>query len=154
MSSAPTARPCGFASTVRARCRCRCRWPFTMLMTFSGPYGDHGFSYRRFPVVMMVTGGIGVTPAISMLKVCLCLFAWLQSLDPCLWQDIYRVGDLTASQRAGLPHCIKAVYMTCVARFVHFLFNLPRALWQMDHSVGNRVRMVRGGLRCSIPALD
>ncbi len=34
-----------------------------------GPYGDLNMNYRRYPVLLLVSGGIGVTPAMGILKV-------------------------------------------------------------------------------------
>lgn len=34
-----------------------------------GPYGYLGFNYRRYGVLFLVGGGIGVTPVVSLLKV-------------------------------------------------------------------------------------
>ena len=33
-----------------------------------GPYGVHDFNYRRYPALMLVGGGVGITPVIGMLK--------------------------------------------------------------------------------------
>eukprot|EP00978_Attheya_sp_CCMP212_P033940 scaffold139774_cov59-Attheya_sp.AAC.1 len=55
-----------------------------------GPYGYLKFNYRRYEVLMLAGGGIGITPIISMLK------------------DIY--GEKGSDQ----PHCIKHVYVVWV----------------------------------------
>jgi predicted ferric reductase len=67
-----------------------------MWIRVDGPYGDHGLNYRRFPTVMLIAGGIGITPAVSLLK------------------DVYRLGDLAASDKAGPPHCIESIYVVWV----------------------------------------
>lgn len=67
-----------------------------------GPYGTHNLNYRRYPVIMLVGGGIGITPAVSILK------------------DIYRVGDYPGApnrqtMRAGAPpHCVEGIYCVWV----------------------------------------
>ena len=38
------------------------------LIRFEGPYGLHNFNYRRFPILFMSGGGIGITPIIGILK--------------------------------------------------------------------------------------
>ena len=49
------------------------------------------FNYRRYPVVMLAAGGIGITPALGMLK------------------DMYDF-NLPASEQKTLPHCMQTVY--------------------------------------------
>lgn len=68
--------------------------------TNAGPYGNHRLTYRRFPVIVLVSGGIGVTPLISICK------------------DIYRVGDL--QNRAPAPHVIEAIYCAPLSLFRPF----------------------------------
>jgi NAD(P)H-flavin reductase len=64
-----------------------------------GPYGRHDFNYRRFPCVMLVGGGVGITPVIGMLK------------------DLYNVGVYSHAERDRvIPHCIEAVYAVWVMR--------------------------------------
>jgi len=57
-----------------------------------GPYGGHPFNYSRFPVLVLVCGGVGVTPVISMIK------------------DIYRYGDINASSKKKATW-VEKVYM-------------------------------------------
>ena len=40
-----------------------------MLIRVDGPYGNLDFNYRRFPIFVLVAGGIGVTPLMGILKV-------------------------------------------------------------------------------------
>ena len=56
-----------------------------------GPYGNLHFNYRRYPVILLASGGIGVTPTMGILK------------------DLYRVGDVNPKKKAA-PHTIEAVY--------------------------------------------
>lgn len=41
-----------------------------------GPYGNQRINYRRFPVLLLISGGIGITPCIGILK------------------DMYRTGNV------------------------------------------------------------
>jgi predicted ferric reductase len=34
-----------------------------------GPYGNMNVNYQRFPVLLLIAGGIGITPIIGILKV-------------------------------------------------------------------------------------
>jgi respiratory burst oxidase len=64
-----------------------------------GPYGNHKLNYRRYPVSLMVGGGIGISPVIGMVK------------------DIYNVGDLSSIDQATIPpHCIDNIYVVWVMR--------------------------------------
>ena len=64
---------------------------------FDGPYGCQDFNYRRYPVLLLVGGGIGITPILGMLK------------------DIYRVGNYSKAEGRNVkPHCMQAVYVTWV----------------------------------------
>lgn len=60
-----------------------------------GPYGNLRFSYFRYPRIFMVVGGIGVTPAIGLLK------------------DIYRTGELseTAQSFRRVVRIMKVVWV-------------------------------------------
>lgn len=55
-----------------------------------GPYGYLNFNYRRYGILLMVGGGIGITPIISLLR------------------DIY------GTNRSEKPHCIRTVYVVWV----------------------------------------
>lgn len=55
----------------------------------------HDFNYRRYPVVMLCGGGIGVTPVMGILK------------------DLYHVGEFAKQLGHVTPHVIEAVYVTC-----------------------------------------
>ena len=58
-----------------------------------GPYGRHDFNYRRYPVVMLVGGGVGVTPVMGLLR------------------DIYNVGEYSREEAAHIRHhAIESVY--------------------------------------------
>jgi predicted ferric reductase len=62
-----------------------------------GPYGYHKLNYRRYPVLLMVGGGVGITPVIGIVK------------------DLYNVGDLSAQDRSTVPaHCIEGIYVVWV----------------------------------------
>lgn len=60
-----------------------------------GPYGNLRFSYFRYPRIFMVVGGIGVTPAIGLLK------------------DIFRTGELseTAQSFRRIVRVMKLVWV-------------------------------------------
>jgi len=64
-----------------------------------GPYGVHDFNFRSFPSIMMVGGGVGITPVIGMLK------------------DIYNVGNFSKLEsKKVIPHALKTVYAIWVIR--------------------------------------
>lgn len=65
-----------------------------------GPYGVHDFNFRKFPRMMLVGGGVGVTPVIGMLK------------------DLYNVGNYSETERYRvLPHVVDIVYAVWVCRY-------------------------------------
>ena len=69
----------------------------TTYIRVDGPYGLHDFNFRRFPVMLLVGGGVGITPVMGMLK------------------DIYNVGRYTETERKRvLPHCVEMVYAVWV----------------------------------------
>lgn len=60
---------------------------------YDGPYGKMEFEFRRYPVCVLVGGGVGITPVLGMLK------------------DVYNYGRLAqAQQRTTIPHRIQTVY--------------------------------------------
>lgn len=59
------------------------------LIRCDGPYGDLSFNYRRYGNLLLVAGGIGITPIISVLK------------------DIF--GEDESSKRNNPRHCVKHV---------------------------------------------
>jgi len=61
-----------------------------------GPYGDHGLNYRRFPSLLLVSGGIGITPTVSLLK------------------DVYRLGDLSPDMKKGPPSLVEVIFVVWV----------------------------------------
>lgn len=66
-----------------------------------GPYGVHDFNYRKYPTMVLVGGGVGITPVIGMLK------------------DIYNVGNYSAKERRHvLPHVVDVIYAVWVVRTV------------------------------------
>eukprot|EP00038_Savillea_parva_P018065 m.22326 g.22326 ORF g.22326 m.22326 type:complete len:1212 (+) comp3975_c0_seq2:424-4059(+) len=80
-----------------------------------GPYGYLNFSYRRYGVLLLAGGGIGVTPVMSLLA------------------DIYGEG------RSHLPHCMQRVCVVWVMPYATEaeLF-LTRLLHYVDVSRSNR----------------
>jgi len=65
-----------------------------------GPYGLHDFNFRRYPVVMLVGGGVGITPVIGMLK------------------DVYNVGSYgNIEKHHVIRHAIETVYAVWVMRY-------------------------------------
>ncbi|KAL3806863.1 hypothetical protein ACHAXA_004574 [Cyclostephanos tholiformis] len=61
------------------------------LIRVDGPYGNLSFNYRRYGSLVLVGGGIGITPLISIIK------------------DIYEKGE--AKQFKKLSHCMKNVHL-------------------------------------------
>jgi len=57
-----------------------------------GPYGHLKLNYRRFPVLVLVAGGIGMTPVMGILR------------------DMFRIGDIDPKARQH-RHCVEAVYV-------------------------------------------
>jgi predicted ferric reductase len=64
------------------------------LIRSDGPYGDLSFNYRRYGSLVLVGGGIGITPLISILK------------------DIY--SDSGAARKNKPSHCIRQVCLVWV----------------------------------------
>ncbi len=62
-----------------------------------GPYGNLNINYKRFPVLLMISGGIGITPVMGILK------------------DLYRCGDL-ADQDKPIAHTVEDVYLVWVVQ--------------------------------------
>ncbi|PRP76058.1 ferric reductase-like transmembrane protein [Planoprotostelium fungivorum] len=64
------------------------------LIRVDGPYGNMNVHTRRHPIVVMVAGGIGITPVFGILR------------------DAYRTGHLSKSQADTIPrHCIREVHL-------------------------------------------
>jgi len=69
----------------------------SLWLRVDGPYGNHNLNYRRYPNLMLVAGGVGITPILGIVK------------------DIYRVGDMTSDMRRLIrPHCMQAVHVVWV----------------------------------------
>eukprot|EP00808_Paulinella_micropora_P028411 g44266.t1 len=68
-----------------------------------GPYGYHDVQYNRYPLLVLVGGGVGVTPVVGLLKA------------------IYGVGKDLPPNEARRPrfHCNEAVYMVWVMQKAH-----------------------------------
>eukprot|EP00804_Cyclotella_cryptica_P026232 CCRYP_009796-RC/>CCRYP_009796-RC protein AED:0.05 eAED:0.05 QI:1240/1/1/1/0.85/0.75/8/145/833 len=64
------------------------------LIRCDGPYGDLSFNYRRYGNLLLVAGGIGITPIISVLK------------------DIF--GDAKNSKSTTPRHCVKHVTLVWI----------------------------------------
>lgn len=76
-----------------------------------GPYGVHDFNYRRYPVLVLVGGGVGITPVMSMLK------------------DIYNHGDYSENEMLNQrPHCMSVVHAVWVMRYGLATVMIPRWL--------------------------
>jgi NAD(P)H-flavin reductase len=72
----------------------------TTYIRIDGPYGLHDFNFRRYPVVVLVGGGVGITPVLGMLK------------------DLYNVGDLPQSEKTVIKtHVIDTVHAVWVLRY-------------------------------------
>ena len=72
----------------------------TTYIRIDGPYGLQDFNYRRYPVLVLVGGGVGITPVLGMLK------------------DLYNCGDLTKSERSSVQrHAIHTVHCVWVLRY-------------------------------------
>ena len=63
------------------------------LIRRDGPYGVHSFDYRRYGVVVLVGGGVGIAPIIGILK------------------DIYADHDDSAADSEVPPHNVECVYV-------------------------------------------
>lgn len=62
-----------------------------------GPYGlSKDFKYRRYPVILLGAGGIGVTPIMGILK------------------DVYDIGVSDQERRHAEPHAINTIYFLWV----------------------------------------
>jgi predicted ferric reductase len=67
------------------------------LIRVDGPYGNLSFNYRRYGSLVLVGGGIGITPIISIIK------------------DIYEKGE--AKRPKKFSHCIKNVHLIWIMPF-------------------------------------
>jgi len=95
-----------------------------------GPYGVHHFNYRRYGVLILVGGGVGITPVIGMLK------------------DLY--GGYGENDHRGPadfapPHCIKQVYV---------LWIMPHATETEAFSDTLASHSLAARSNVSLPALD
>ena len=57
-----------------------------------GPYGTLNLNYRRYPVIVLVAGGIGITPILGILK------------------DIYRIGKLSPQDRKSAVEQVHLIW--------------------------------------------
>ncbi len=67
------------------------------LIRVDGPYGNLSFNYRRYGSLVLVGGGIGITPIISIIK------------------DIYEKGEVKKPSKSS--HCIKNVHLIWIMPF-------------------------------------
>jgi predicted ferric reductase len=58
-----------------------------------GPYGNLTIDYQRYPVILLIAGGIGITPIMGILK------------------DLYRVGDLSEKHPKTANFVVQAVHL-------------------------------------------
>jgi len=75
-----------------------------MWVRTDGPYGNHNINYRRFNTLILISGGIGVTPIMGFIK------------------DIYRYGDREPDAKAKLSN-LQKVYMIWTVQ------NMEQYLW-------------------------
>jgi len=67
-----------------------------------GPYGNTKCDIRRYPVILLVGGGVGITPILGILS------------------DLFNQGDLSEAERRSVPrHCIESIYTVWVGRHAH-----------------------------------
>ena len=73
----------------------------TLWVRADGPYGEIRMDYRRYPILLLAAGGVGITPVIGIVK------------------DVYRVGDIPSSDRqAKKSHCIEDIWLLwCMPSF-------------------------------------
>ena len=67
------------------------------LIRVDGPYGNLTFNYRRYGSLVLVGGGIGITPIISIIK------------------DIYEKGEVKRAKNNS--HCMKIVHLLWIVPF-------------------------------------
>jgi len=70
----------------------------SMWIRTDGPYGNQKINHRRFPVLMLVAGGIGVTPTIGILK------------------DVFRYGELDTSAKVRHKSITEKVFFIWVVQ--------------------------------------
>jgi predicted ferric reductase len=67
------------------------------LIRVDGPYGNLTFNYRRYGSLILVGGGIGITPIISIMK------------------DVYEKGDVNHIKKTS--HCMKNMHLIWIMPF-------------------------------------
>ncbi len=67
-------------------------------MRVDGPYGSYSLNYLRYSHIVLVSGGIGVTPAVAMLR------------------EVYRVHGDYSNASPLPPHLIKCIHFVWVVK--------------------------------------
>jgi len=80
----------------------------SMWIRTDGPYGNHNINYRRFPILLLCAGGIGITPTIGILK------------------DVYQYGELDPKAKAHHKSVTEKVY------FIWVVQSMAQYVWFAD----------------------
>jgi len=102
-----------------------------MWIRTDGPYGNHRINYRRFPVLILGAGGVGITPIIGILKDCYrtgdidpkakphrflvekVFLVWaIQKMEQYWWFSDELNAFWEASQQPGMPTLELFIYVT------------------------------------------
>eukprot|EP00462_Mataza_sp_D1_P000106 CAMPEP_0175088646 /NCGR_PEP_ID=MMETSP0086_2-20121207/356_1 /TAXON_ID=136419 /ORGANISM="Unknown Unknown, Strain D1" /LENGTH=975 /DNA_ID=CAMNT_0016361087 /DNA_START=444 /DNA_END=3371 /DNA_ORIENTATION=- len=95
----------------------------SLLVRVDGPYGNHRFNYRRYHRMILVAGGVGITPLLGIVR------------------DLFNIGDLE-KDRPVPGHCIERVHLIWVLKtaeeFCWFKEDLLECLSRVTELAGTR----------------
>jgi predicted ferric reductase len=90
----------------------------SMTIRVDGPYGNLNLNYRRYPIIIFVAGGIGITPILGMLK------------------DIYRVAKMEPEERKT---AVQNVHLVWSIQHAHMYRSFQQDMNQLQAESEKRV---------------